>query len=113
MIFQIGMANEEELCCRKFTSVCLKISGNMPPDKLKQLNFLLQDILPEIDIHDEKPFLDVIKKLEARGILNRSKPGLNEAVLLYELCDAVSLHSLGDEICSDFALERGIVLQYI
>ncbi|XP_028397490.1 uncharacterized protein LOC114521301 [Dendronephthya gigantea] len=100
------MANEDEPCCRTFTSVCLKLSRNVPRDKLKQLNFLLQDIMPEIDIHDEKPFVEVIKKLEARGVLNRNKPGQNEAVLLYELCDAVSLNSLGDEICLDFALER-------
>jgi transcriptional antiterminator len=105
------MATKEEPNSGKFIKICLKLSRETPPNKLKQLKFLLQDVTSEInDIHDQKLFLDLISKLEAQGILNRKAPGRNEALLLCELFDAVSLHSLADEICSKFVIERGIYI---
>ncbi|CAB4021509.1 ---NA--- [Paramuricea clavata] len=107
------MATKEEPNSGKFIKICLKLSRETPPNKLKQLKFLLQDVTSEInDIHDQKLFLDLISKLEAQGILNRKAQGRNEALLLCELFDAVSLHSLADEICSEFAIERGIIHEH-
>jgi hypothetical protein len=97
-----GIPNSE-----KFTTICVKLSRNTPADKLKQLKFLLQDVTSEIDFYDEKLFLDLIAKLEAEEILNRDSPGRNEALLLCEMFDAISLHGLANEICSEFKVEKG------
>ncbi len=105
------MATEEEPNSKKFTNICLKLSRDLPENKLKQIKFLLQEVNSEInDIHDQKSLLDLIRKLEAQGVLNREVPGRNEALLLCELFDAISLHSLADEICSEFDVERGIFM---
>ena len=103
------MATKEEPNSKKFTNICLKLSRDMPENKLKQVKFLLQEVNSEIDdIHDSKTLLDLIRKLEDQGILNRKVPGRNEALWLCELFDAISLHSLADEICSEFDVERGM-----
>jgi hypothetical protein len=92
-----------------FTRICLKLSRDTPADKLKQLKFLLQDVTSEsIDIRDQKSFLDLIAKLEVKEIINRHSPGQEDALLLIEMFDAISLPSLANEICSKFKVEKGI-----
>ena len=92
----------------KFSSICIKLSRHTTAYKLKQLKFLLQDKTTEIDIHDQKSFLELIGKLENKEILNRHQPGRNEALLLCEMFDAISLPALANEICSEFKVEKGI-----
>ena len=91
-----------------FARLCVKLSHNTPRDKLKQLKFLLQDVTSEMnDINDKKSFLDLIQKLDSQGVLNKKSAGKNEALLLIELFDTVSLQNLADQICSEFVVERG------
>ena len=92
---------------KKFTDMCLALSSKTPANKVKKLKFLLGDLTPEIDIRDRKKFFDLILQLEAEAILNRDEPRRDDALLLCELFDAVSLPVLADEICSHFSVERG------
>lgn len=95
----------------KFKDVCLELSRNTTEDKLKQIKFLLQDFTSDIKIDDQKLFLDLITKLEANGIVNGDTPGENEALLLCEMFDAVSLHKLADKVRSELQVEKGIIYQ--
>ena len=92
----------------KFKDVCLELSRNTKGNKLKQIKFLLQDFTSDINIHDQNFFVDLITKLEAKGIVNGDTPGQNEALLLCEMFDAVSLHNLTNKICSELQVEKGI-----
>ena len=93
----------------KFKDVCLELSRNTTENKLKQLKFLLQDFISDINLHDQNNFfVDLITKLEAKGIVNGDTPGQNEALLLCEMFDAVSLHNLTNKICSELQVEKGI-----
>ena len=96
----------------KFKDVCLELSRNTTEDKLKQLKFLLhnQDFIPDINLHDQKLLVDLITKLEDKGIVDGDTPGQNEALLLCEMFDAVSLHSLSKKICSELQVEKGVCL---
>ena len=92
----------------KFKDVCLELSRKTKGNKLKQIKFLLQDFISDINIHDQKLLVDLITKLEAKGIVNCDTPGQNEALLLCEMFDAVSLHNLTNKICSELQVEKGI-----
>ena len=96
----------------KFSSICIKLSWHTTAYKLKQLKFLLQDVTTEINIHDQKSFLEVISKLEAKQVLNRHHSGRNEAILLCEMFDAISLPSLANEICAEFKVKKGNVYSF-
>ena len=92
----------------KFKDICLELSRNTTEDKLKQLKFLLQDFTPDINLHDQKLLVDLITKLEDKGIVDGDTPGQNEALLLCEMFDAVSLHSLSKKIRSELQVEKGL-----
>lgn len=94
----------------KFRDTCLELSRNTPEDKLIQLKFLLQDVAPDINIHDQKLLVDLIRKLQALGIVNGDTPGQDEALLLCEMFDAVSLHNLAGKVRSELQVQKGIYL---
>lgn len=106
------MATKREPNSKKFTDLCIRLSEDLRAKKLKQLKFLLQDRVSGIDICDQTSFLELITTLEAQALITRVKPGRDEALLLCELFDAVSLCNLANEICSEFEVERGINLSY-
>ena len=94
----------------KFTRTCIELSWYTTAYKLKQLKFLLQDAIPDVDISDQsnKSFLDLVRKLEGQAILNRHQPGRNEALLLYEMFEAISLPACANKICSEFKVKKGM-----
>ena len=94
----------------EFRDTCLELSRNTPEDKLIQLKFLLQDVAPDINIHDQKLLVDLIRKLEALGIVDGDTPGQDEALLLCEMFDAVSLPSLAGKVRSQLQVQKGIYL---
>ena len=107
------MATTQVQDFEKFNSICIKLSRHTTAYKLKQLKFLLQDVTTEIDIHDQKSFLELIGKLESKEILNRHHPGRNEALLLCEIFDAISLPALANEICTEFKVKKDSLHQNI
>ena len=109
----LQMATTQVQDFEKFNSICIKLSRHTTAYKLKQLKFLLQDVTTEIDIHDQKSFLELIGKLETKQVLNRHHPGQNEALLLCEMFDAISLPALANEICSEFKVEKDPLRQKI
>ena len=95
---------EAEAQSRKFMNLCLKLSSGIQSYKLKQLTFLLEDVVGN-DVLREKTFLEIIRELESRKLLQRTS--LRENGLLCELFDAISLNELADTICQDLGIGRG------
>ena len=91
----------------EYNKLCLNLSRKTPGVKLKQLKFLLQDLILDIDINDERSFVELIASLEIKGELTGDKPGRNEGLLLCEMFDAVSMHGIANDICSKFSVNRG------
>ena len=91
----------------KYNQLCLKLSRATPGVKLKQLKFLLQDLIPDINMNDNRLFVELITKLEMKGVLTRNKPGRNEGLLLCEMFDAVSMPNIANDICLAFMVDRG------
>ena len=91
-----------------FTDLFLKLSREVPDKKLKQLKFLLQDVMQNAVLRD-KTLLEVITELERQNILQRSHLRPQDGHLLCEIFDALSLTELANGICQDFEIERGNV----
>ena len=91
-----------------FTDLFLKLSREVPDKKLKQLKFLLQDVMQNAVLRD-KTLLEVITELERQNILQRSHLRPQDGHLLCEIFDALSLTEFANGICQDFEIERGNV----
>ena len=89
-----------------FTDLFLKLSREVPDKKLKQLKFLLQDVMQNAVLRD-KTLLEVITELERQNILQRSHLRPQDGHLLCEIFDALSLTELANGICQVFGIERG------
>ena len=96
------MEDGKEFTARYFHNLSRKVPGK----KLKQLKFLLQDVMQNAVLRD-KTFLEVITELQTQNILQRSHLKQQDGHLLCEIFDALSLTELANGICQDFEIERG------
>ena len=101
------MTSHYVLESKNYCQLCLKLSRTTTVVKLKQLKFLLQDLILDIDINDNGSFLELITKLEMKGLLTRNTPGHDEGRMLCEMFDAVSMPNVANDICSVFTVDRG------
>ena len=96
------MEDGKEFTARYFHN----LSRQVPDKKLKQLKFLLQDVMQNAVLRDKR-FLEVITELQTQNILQRSHLKQQDGHLLCEIFDALSLTELANGICQDFEIERG------